>query len=75
MAIVKVQVRNKVEAERERWIEECKAHMYNIKLYDASEYEDCQYLAESLWDNCVFEGVNIYTPEEAVKEELTYWGE
>lgn len=65
------QAREKVE-----WITQAVEYMLEIRLYSPEERNYASHLADSLWYHSRDEGGEmIYNPQEAVDEELTYWGD
>jgi hypothetical protein len=65
--------------ERKDWIAEAVGYLFSIEAVDEGEilYSGTAYdLAESLWYYVRDEGGEMmYTPKEAVDEEMTYWGD
>lgn len=61
---------------RKAWIADAVAYMISIGLYAQEEHEQAYELADNLHWHYKDEGGEIYdTPQDAVDEELTYWGE
>ena len=64
------------QAERREWIADVVGYSYMIGLFAQDEMILALDLAESLYHNSVDEGGELlYTPQESLDEELTYWGE
>lgn len=60
--------------ERKEWIARAISYMSYLEV--VTEDETAYSLAESLWYNSRDEGGEMmYTPIEAVDEEISYWGE
>lgn len=75
-SIVTVTRFERQQAERREWIADVVGYSYMIGLFAQDEMIDAVDLAESLYHNSVDEGGELlYTPQESLDEELTYWGE
>ena len=78
-AVVEVKSETRTErlaAERRKWIADAVAYMISIGLYAQEEIYDAVYLAEDLYlSNLDTTWEMIFSAEEAVDEELTYWGD
>lgn len=62
--------------ERRSWIAGAMAYMFEMRLFSASQYNQCQDFAETLWFANRNEGGEMMnTPQEAVDEEISYWGD
>lgn len=78
MTIVSV----KVGSRKESWIARAEEHFYKLGVFKRDgvvPYEDsARYMAELVFDGFVksTDGYEYhYSPEDAVEEELSYWGE
>lgn len=60
-------------SDKELWIGEAVAYMELLELQLGEQ--DAQQLAESLFEGAISLGGISMTPQEAVDEELTYWGD
>lgn len=61
--------------ERKEWIVDAMGYMLNLSMFKQETIDDCC-VADSLYYSCRDEGGGImYSPEEAVDEEFSYWGE
>lgn len=74
MTIVSV----KVGSRKENWIARAEEHFYKLGIYTRDEAVGAREMAELTFDSFV-QGwavdVYDYSPESAVEEELTYWGD
>lgn len=74
MTIVSVNVGSR----KENWIKRAEEHFYKLGIYTRDESEDAREMAELTHESfCNGWTVNEYdySPEAAVEEELTYWGD
>lgn len=60
-------------SDKELWIGEAVAYMELLELQLGEQ--DAHQLAESLFEGAISLGGVGMTPQEAVDEELTYWGD
>lgn len=74
MTIVSV----KVGSRKENWIARAEEHFYKRGIYTRDDAEAAREMAKLTFDSFV-QGWDVdvydYSPEAAVDEELTYWGE
>jgi hypothetical protein len=72
---------DKLERLTTEWLQEAVGYMFTLKMYDGvdpQEISQAYELAETLWENSDNAGLSFedwLTPEEAVDEELSYWGD
>lgn len=75
-SVVAITRHERQQAERREWIADLVGYAYMIGLFDQEEMIDALDLAETLYHNAIDEGGEIlYTPQESLDEELTYWGD
>lgn len=65
---------------RNKWLEDAVAYLIKIGVYAPDELEGANELAEILWDSSdnedYFDDHALFqSAEDAVDEELTYWGD
>ena len=65
---------------REGWIQQAVDYLLKLGVYLPGEAKGARELAETLWESSdnelIFkEGTHLSDPEEAVDEEMTYWGD
>lgn len=56
--------------QKDAWLAQAVQYMVELGVYSTLEHTAAYMLAESLW-----EGYEDMTPQEAVTEELSYWGD
>lgn len=81
MVSVKATTRQeRLEAARAEWIQTAMAYLLKLGIYAPDELEGANELAEILWDGSdnedYFDDHALFqSAEDAVDEELTYWGD
>lgn len=72
----------KLERLERLWLQEAAGYMFSKSIFDGTDVQEISQayeLAETLWensDNADYADTESWiTPQEAVDEELTYWGD
>lgn len=63
---------------QQEWIQAAVNHFFKLSVFAAEEAAEAFELAEGLWDNSdnhLHDHAPWISPEDAVDEELTYWGD
>ena len=62
--------------QKDAWVAQAVQYLVELGVYSTLEHTAAYMLAESLWDNSDNDGSSTdMTPQEAVEEELSYWGD
>ncbi len=62
--------------QKDAWVAQATQYMVALGVYTTLEHTAAYMLAESLWENADNDGSSTdLTPQEAVEEELSYWGD
>lgn len=62
----------------QEWVQAAVNHFFKLGVFSAAEADQAFELAEGLWDNSdnkLYDHAQWISPEDAVDEELTYWGD
>lgn len=65
-------VMQRLEREKAEWIQEAKDYLLHLQVVE--EGDDLGWVEELHASSIGLEGI-LYTPKEAVDEELSYWGD
>lgn len=62
--------------QKDAWVAQATQYLVELGVYSTLEHTAAYMLAESLWEGADNDGSPTdATPQEAVQEELSYWGD
>lgn len=62
--------------QKDEWVAQATQYMVSLGVYSTLEHTAAYMLAESLWHTSDNDGSSCdVTPQEAVEEELSHWGD